>query len=153
MAATSGLRLSAAEVGRLASLLTGAHLTLDLDEVQRGVPAGPRLAPRLHGTSALLLGRQYQAEVASARLDTPVVVDAPTTAGLLGLLERAAADLEAFADRREHGGYLLGTHRFRELAQRCRAWRADLVELAERQRGRACCERAHPTGRGQGVQR
>jgi len=126
--APASLRLSAAEVGRLASLLTGAHLTLDLDEIQRGVPAGQRLAPRLHGTSVLLLRRQHQAEV-----------------------EQAAADLEAFADRREHGGYLLGPDRFRELAERCRAWRADLVELAERERGWACCERTHPAGRGQGV--
>jgi hypothetical protein len=142
MATSGGLRLSPAETGRLAAVCADAHRILDLDETQRGVPAEQRLAPRLHGTASLLGRRQHQAETASGRLDTPVGLDPPTTTSLLGLLERAAAGLAAFADRREGGGYLVGPERFREQAATVRAWQADLAGLAERRHDRAGCQRA-----------
>jgi len=148
--APASLRLSPAEVGRLAWLCSAAHLTIDVDEAQRGVPAGQRLAARLHATSVLLGRRQHEAETASARLDTPVVVDPATTARLLGLLDQAAAYLEAFADRGEASGSLPGPQRFREQAATMRAWGADLADLAERQHGRAC-ERARAAGQARGV--
>ncbi|HEV8649062.1 MAG TPA: hypothetical protein VG276_06550 [Actinomycetes bacterium] len=151
MTAPASVRLSPAEVGRLAWLCSAAHLTIDLDELQQGVPAAQRLAPRLHGTSVLLGRRQHHAETASARLDTPVIIDPPATAGLLGLLDQAAAYLEAFADRGEAGGSLPGPQRFREQAATLRAWRADLAGLAERQHGRACGERPGPAEQARGV--
>jgi hypothetical protein len=132
------LRLSPAEVGRLAAALSAAHLTLDFDETQRGVPGEQRLAPRLYGTYDLLVRQQLDAERASTRLDAPLVFDPPTTAHLLGLLDQAAAHLEAFADRRKGRGYLIGPERFRHEAAAVRAWRAD---LAQRQRDRAFSHR------------
>ena len=132
MTAPASLRLSPAEVGRLASALSAAHSTLDLDETQREVPAEQRLAPRLHGRFRLLVRQQLEAERASTRLDIPVVFDPPTTAHLLGLLDQAAAHLEAFADRREGRDYLIGPEQFRDQAAAVRAWRADLAEPAGR---------------------
>jgi hypothetical protein len=136
----AGLRLSPAEAGRLAGVLSAAHLALEVNERQRGVPVDQRLASPLHGRWWLLVGQQLDAERASTRLDVPVEVDAATTAHLLGLLGRAAAGLEAFADRREGGGYLIGPERFRDQAATLRAWRAD---LAERQQERGCQRRDH----------
>lgn len=150
MTPLGSLRLSPAEVGRLASVLSGAHLTLDLDETQREVPAEQRLAPRLQGRFHLLLRQQLDVERASTRLDVPVVFDPPTTAHLLGLLDQAAAHLEAFADRREGRGYLIGPERFRDQAAAARAWRAD---LAERQRDRVCGQRTLTFPRAEGAER
>jgi hypothetical protein len=101
VAPTAGVRLSPAEAGRLAAALSAAHLTLEVDERQREMPAARRLASRLHGRWRLLVDQQQAAERASTRLDVPIDLDAATTAHLLGLLEQAAAQLEAFADRRE----------------------------------------------------
>jgi hypothetical protein len=131
----AGLRLSPAEAGRLAGALSAAHLTLEVDERQRQVPPDQRLAPRLYGRWWLLAGQQDDAERASTRLDVPVELDAATTAHLLGLLEQAAAALEAFADRREHGDYLVGPQRFWDQAITLRAWRADLVERQHQRAG------------------
>jgi hypothetical protein len=133
-----GLRLSPAEAGRLAGALSAAHLTLEVDERQREVPVDQRLSSRLHGRWWLLVGQQQAAERVSVRLDVPVELDAATTAHLLGLLEQAAGRLEAFADRREGGDWLIGPQRFRDQAAGLRAWQAD---LDQRQHERACHQR------------
>jgi len=121
-----GMVLSPAETGRLAGVFSGAHLTLDLDEIQRDLPVDQRLASRLHGTSILLLRRQQQAEAAIDRLDVPVRLDPAETATALGLLDQAAARLDEFATRRAEGDFLVGPQRFRDQATAARAWRADL---------------------------
>jgi hypothetical protein len=150
MTPPASLRLSPAEVGQLAAALSAAHLTLDLDETERQVPAGQRLAPRLHGRSRLLVRQQLEVEWASTRLEVPVVLDPPTTAHLLGLLEQAAAHLEAFADCREPGGWLIDPQRFRDQAAALRAWRAD---LAGRQRDPVCRQRDPARQRAEGAGR
>jgi hypothetical protein len=150
MTPPASLRLSPAEAGRLAAALSAAHLTLDRDETRREVPAGQRLAPRLHGRYWLLVRQQQEAEEACTRLDVPVVLDAPTSAQLLRLLDQAAAHLEGFADRREGGGYLVGPQRFRDQAAALRAWRADLMG---RQRDRARHQRDPASQLAEGAER
>ena len=55
---------------------------------------------------------------------------------MLGLLDQAAARLDAVADHRERERYLVGPGYFRQQANAARAWGADLGELAARQADR-----------------
>jgi hypothetical protein len=140
----AGLVLSPAETDRLRGVLGSAGLTLAVDEHDRDLPAGQRLAPRLEQAEDDLLRRMLRAERATVRLDVPVRLDPAESATVLGLLDQAADRLDEYAARRAHGQYLIGPDYFRDQATAARAWRAD---LGGRQADRAMVCR-EPTERG-----
>jgi hypothetical protein len=140
-----GLVLSPAETDRLRGVLGSAALTLAVDEDDRDLPAGQRLAPQLDRVEHDLLGRMLAANKATVRLDVPVHLTPAETATVLGLLDQAAARLDAYAARRAHGQYLIGPAYFRDQATAARAWRAD---LDGRQAERVVARREQPTQRG-----
>jgi hypothetical protein len=140
-----GLVLSPAETDRLRGVLGSAGLTLAVDEHDRDLPAGQRLAPQLERADDDLLGRLLAAQHATVRLDVPVRLTPAEAATVLGLLAQAADRLDAYATRRAQGQYLLGPDYFRDQAAAARAWRAD---LGGRQVDRAAPGR-QPTQRGE----
>jgi hypothetical protein len=140
-----GLVLSPAETDRLRGVLGSAGLTLAVDEDDRDLPAGQRLAPRLDQASHDLLRRLLAANKATVRLDVPVRLSPAETTTVVGLLSQAAARLDAYAARRAHGQYLIGPDYFRDQATAARAWHAD---LGGRRAERAVARREQPTQRG-----
>jgi hypothetical protein len=140
-----GLVLSPAETDRLRGVLGSAGLTLAVDEDDRDLPVSQRLAPQLDRVEHDLLGRMLAANKATVRLDVPVRLSPTETAAVLGLLDQAAARLDAYAARRAQGQFLIGPDYFRDQATAARAWRAD---LGGRQAERAVARREQPTQRG-----
>jgi hypothetical protein len=139
-----GLVLSPAETDRLRGVLGSAALTLAVDEDDRDLPASQRLAPRLDRVEHDLLGRMLAANKATVCLDVPVRLTPAETATVVGLLDQAAARLDAYAARRAQGQFLIGPDWFVDQATAARAWRAD---LGQRQAERAMAGR-EPTQRG-----
>jgi hypothetical protein len=123
--ANSGVALSPGEANRLHAVLGTAGHTLAIDPDQR-------LSQQLDQADHDLTWRLVRAERASVRLDAPVRLDPAEHARVLGLLDQAAARLDALADQRERERYLVGPGYFRQQANAARAWHADLGELAAR---------------------
>jgi hypothetical protein len=140
-----GLVLSPAETDRLRGMLGVAGLTLAVDEHDRDLPAGQRLAPQLQHAEADLLRRLHRAERATVRLDVPVCLTPAEAATVLGLLAQAADRLDAYAARRAQSQYLIDPDYFRDQATAARAWRAD---LDQRQAERAVAGRQQPREHG-----
>jgi hypothetical protein len=140
-----GLVLSPAETDRLRGVLGSAGLTLAVDEHDRDLPAGQRLAPQLERAEADLIRRLHRAQRATVRLDVPVRLTPAEAATVQGLLAQAADRLDAYAARRAQGQYLIGPDYFTDQAAAARAWRAD---LGGRQVDRAAPGR-EPTQRGE----
>jgi hypothetical protein len=139
-----GLVLSPAKTDRLRGVLGSAGLTLAVDEHDRDLPAGQRLAPRLEQAEADLIRRMHRAERATVRLDVPVRLSPAETATVLGLLAQAADRLDEYAARRAQGQYLIGPDYFTDQVTAARAWHAD---LGQRQAERAMAGR-EPSERG-----
>jgi hypothetical protein len=144
-----GLVLSPAETDRLRGVLGSAGLTLAVDEHDRDLPAGQRLAPQLEQAEDDLLGRLLRAERASVRLDVPVRLSPAESATVLGLLAQAAARLDAYAARRAQGQFLIGPDYFADQAAAARAWRADL-DGRQADRAMVCREPSERGGVGDG---
>jgi hypothetical protein len=137
------LLLSAGEVERLRSPITGAMLSLAVDEDHQAMPEPRRFSPQLAAVEQRLGRTQLDAEAASTCLDVPARFDCADANRLREVIGEAAARLDDYARRRDAANppYLLGSEHFTKDAAELRGW--SQATLA-RQQQRGGCAREEP---------
>ncbi len=118
------LVLTAGEVDRLRAPIGRAMHALEVDELDRGLPATERLSPRLEAVELRLIRAKLDAERASTRLDVPARFSCADANRLRQVMDEAAGRLGDLIGRRDAAtpGYLLGSRFFGKAAQGLLDW-------------------------------
>jgi hypothetical protein len=93
--------LTAAEVDRLRSPIGSAMHSLEVDEIDRGVPEADRVSPQLEAVDLRLIRAKLAAEKASTCLDVPARFSCPDANQLRQVMDQAAGRLGDLIRRRD----------------------------------------------------
>jgi hypothetical protein len=118
------LLLNASEVDRLRHPIGSAMHALEYDELDRDVPQGERLSPRMEAVDHRLIRTGREVEQASTRLDVPARFSCAEANQLRQVLGEATTRLDDLIRRRDAAtpGYLMGSRLFAKTTEELRGW-------------------------------